>query len=193
MAEPVVAYAPAASVPDAAGVHVQAVAPATHVFAEPAPAPMQRHDHFEPGPFIPPAPESPVIRPQRMPQIEDLPLPAQAQIRAQRGELPAEAPEVKRRTLLERLASFGMSRQDEVGHPAELRHQQVNLPAASGGSSYRTAQPGAVHAEYAKRNATAPAQRPAPQPLDAHGRISQQRAAEEDQLEIPAFLRRQSS
>jgi cell division protein FtsZ len=44
-----------------------------------------------------------------------------------------------------------------------------------------------VHAEYAKRPAT---QRPVA-PLDPHGRA--QPRAEDDQLEIPAFLRRQSN
>ena len=45
--------------------------------------------------------------------------------------------------------------------------------------------PSSVHAEYAKRP---PAPRP-PGPMDAHGRAAPR--AEDDQLEIPAFLRRQ--
>ncbi len=48
-----------------------------------------RQDYHDAGPFIPPAPLMPQ-RAQRMPQIEDLPLPVQHQIRAQRGE-PASA------------------------------------------------------------------------------------------------------
>jgi cell division protein FtsZ len=169
--------------------------------AEPAPAPQH--------PFIPPAAETPVIRPQRMPQIEDLPLPVQNQIRAQRGEMPPEPPaDAKRRTLLERLASFGMSRQDEPGMashhapapgPATERAAPHVLTHAGAPAAYAQPagyapaprpQPSQVHAEYAKR----PAQRYAQPQLDATGRIAQpQRPSEEDHLEIPAFLRRQSS
>jgi cell division protein FtsZ len=176
-------------------VHVQPVAPKPDLFVE---AQQQSHaaimhEQAEPGPFIPPAPESPMIRPQRMPQIDDLPLPAQNQIRAQRGEIPPDQhSEAKRRTLLERLAAFGMSRQEE---PAPMPQPANRLPAAPQASQhYRAAQPNAVHAEYGKRApAPAPASRVHQQSLDQHGRLPQQRSVEEDQLEIPAFLRRQSS
>ncbi|HYP57785.1 MAG TPA: cell division protein FtsZ, partial [Beijerinckia sp.] len=177
-------------------VQVQPVAPQTHHYVEPTRPAAQAEDQFEPGPFIPPAPESPVVRQQRMPQVEDLPLPAQRQIRAQRGELPPEShTDVKRRSLLERLASFGTSRQDEVASPSahrerppQIQHQQV---APQQPQNYRVPQPNNVHAEYGKR-VSAP--RAAQQPLDQHGRPAYQpRQSEEDQLEIPAFLRRQSN
>jgi cell division protein FtsZ len=173
-------------------VHIQPAPPRPHY--EPAPA--QRAQEYAPqsGPFISPAAEQPVRAP-RMPQIEDLPLPVQQQIRAQRGEAPAESPtETRRRTLLERLASFGMSRQDEAQHAPQV----PALPAAP-----RLAQqparpaPAPVHHEYARRPA-APAPAPAPAPrqvqLDPHGRATPVvRSSEDDHLEIPAFLRRQSS
>jgi cell division protein FtsZ len=55
-------------------------------------------------------------------------------------------------------------------------------------------QPNAVHAEYAKRPGASIGQPRAPQlPLDQHGRIAAQPRTEEDHLEIPAFLRRQSN
>jgi cell division protein FtsZ len=122
-----------------------------------------------------------------MPQIEDLPLPVQQQIRAQRGEAPAESPtETRRRTLLERLASFGMSRQDEAQHAPQV----PALPAAP-----RLAQqparlaPAPVHHEYARRPA-APAPAPAPAPrqvqLDPHGRATPVvRSSEDDHLPAP--------
>jgi cell division protein FtsZ len=55
-----------------------------------------------------------------------------------------------------------------------------------------------VHAEFAKRPAApiaAPSAPRAPQlPLDQHGRVqAQTRPSEDDHLEIPAFLRRQSN
>ncbi|MDB5571567.1 MAG: ftsZ, partial [Hyphomicrobiales bacterium] len=89
--------------------------PAPTLFNPPAPQPEPAPHHVG-GPFVPPAPER-AIRPTRMPTVEDLPLPGQNQLRAQRGEGgPAEAVESKRRTLLERLASFGRSSEDA---PAE--------------------------------------------------------------------------
>jgi cell division protein FtsZ len=44
-------------------------------------------------------------------------------------------------------------------------------------------------AEYARRP---PAARPAPQALDQHGRVTPA-SMEDDELEIPAFLRRQAN
>jgi len=53
------------------------------------------------------------------------------------------------------------------------------------------ARPSHVHDEYGRRSA-AP-QRPTQPALDVHGRPANQRSFEDDQLEIPAFLRRQSN
>jgi cell division protein FtsZ len=170
------------------GVRVQEVAPQSRRYVEQA---QQRPaEHFDAGPFVPGPPDSPFVRPQRMPQIDDLPLPAQNQIRARRGELGAAPhPEAKRRSLLERLASFGISRQEEAAASPVPRERQAPL------QGHPQQQPGPVHAEYGKRAQHPPAPQRAPQPaLDAHGRGAYQtRAIEEDQLEIPAFLRRQSS
>jgi cell division protein FtsZ len=125
------------------------------------------------GPFIPPAAEEPLVRPLRMPRVEELPLPAQNQLRAQRPDSTETAThvEAKRRSLLERLASFGMGRheeQDQTPRPAAPPSAAPNQPAG--------------HADYGKRPA------PARQPLDQHGRITPPaRQVEDDQLEIPAF------
>ena len=158
-------------------------------YAEPAPQQARALDHFEPGPFIPGPADSPLVRPQRMPQIDDLPLPAQNQIRAHRGEAPAQPHgEAKRRSLLERLASFGAGRHEEGAPPA-----QHARPAAPRPAQQRPPAPGPVHAEYGKRPQQ-PAPARAPQPQEQHPRVAYQpRTSEEDQLEIPAFLRRQSS
>ncbi|HUI19953.1 MAG TPA: cell division protein FtsZ [Methylocella sp.] len=175
-------------------VHIQEVPQQSRHYAEQAQQP-RSNDHFEAGPFVPAAPDSPVVRPQRMPQIDDLPLPAQNQIRAQRGELAEPHPESKRRSLLERLASFGVSRQEGAASAARERQAPTSRPQPPQGQVYRQPQPNPVHAEYAKRaqHPQAPQRIPQP-PVDAHGRGAYQtRALEEDQLEIPAFLRRQSS
>ncbi len=92
------------------GVHLQPARAPAPQYVEPEPAQLPEPEPFDAGPFIPPAAESPVVRTQRMPQIEDLPMPAQKQIRAQHAE-PIDTPH--RKTLLERLAAFGVSRHDE--------------------------------------------------------------------------------
>src|SRR5262249_46036990 len=71
-------------------------------------------------PFIPPQAERPAVRPPRMPRIDELPMPAQAQIRARQAE-PAEAPQKPRVSLLQRLASVGLGRREEEEAPAEVR------------------------------------------------------------------------
>jgi cell division protein FtsZ len=202
-AETVVAQAPQSYTPApvpmmARGVQVQPAAPQNHHFVEPAAAPQQEIENYARGPFIPPAPESPMVRAQRMPQIDDLPMPAQKQIRAQRGDLQEPVHEVKRRTLLERLAAFGVSRQED---PAASMHElppkmpTQALPAARPGqiapAQSNSGQPNSIHAEYSKRPMHQG--RHMQQPLDPQGRMIPPRSAEEDQLEIPAFLRRQSN
>ena len=152
-------------------------------YAEPQMQPAQEDHPVHQGHFIPPVAEQP-IRAPRMHTIDDLPLPAQNQLRAQRGQ-PTETPDTKRRTLLDRLAAFGMSRQEAPQAP-EAPRQAASAPMAP-----RSAAPSPVHAEYAKRP-VAPVQPQAavePQPRMA----PPVRNSEEDQLEIPAFLRRQAN
>ncbi|HEV7260877.1 MAG TPA: cell division protein FtsZ [Bosea sp. (in: a-proteobacteria)] len=141
--------------------------------------------------FIPPMPERSVVRPTRMPRIEDLPMPAQNQIAANRGVQPAPAApspvDQKRMSLMQRLASVGFGRKDEEmqeQQPAPVRQAPVApaIPQA----------PSAAHAEYMRRPA-APAARPAQGQLDQLGRTAPNRSSEEDHLEIPAFLRRQAN
>jgi cell division protein FtsZ len=150
----------------------------------PAPEPAPQHAA---GPFVPPRPAVAVARAPRMPQIQDLPLPAQAQLRA-REEQPAEpAGDSKRMTLLRRLATvgFGGRREDvEAASPAPMRAPAAPIPQA------------AAPADYAKRAPVQapPAYRPAQGNLDPQGRVAPQaRMMDDDQLEIPAFLRRQAN
>jgi cell division protein FtsZ len=169
------------------GVHLQPVRPQAPQYVDPAPVSVEDHEHFEAGPFIPPAADSPVLRPQRMPQIEDFPVPAQKQIRQQRGE-PQSGPH--RKTLLERLAAFGVSRNEDP-RPAAAPMREPAPRAVT--PPPRLAPPSSVHAEYGKRVAQ-PSPRQMQAPLDTHPiRAAPPRVAEEEQLEIPAFLRRQSN
>jgi len=177
--------APQAYAPHHGDVRVQRVQP--QAYPEPAPAPVRRAEAPVQAAFVPPAPEQP-LRAPRMPPIEEFPEPGQALMRARQYPV-AEAPaaETRRRTLMERLAAFGMSRAEE--HAAEPQAPRIAAPQPQAQRTYppRQPSPSPVHAEYAKRPAT---QRPAA-PLDPHGRALPR--AEDDQLEIPAFLRRQSN
>jgi len=157
-----------------------------------------------PQAFVPPVPERPPVRP-RMPRIEELPLPAQNQLRASRGDAPERAsPEKRRTSLLQRLAAVGLGRREEdeveeapppaprITAPIPPRPAPVPRPIEPRAAmpESRVPAPEPV-SEYAKRPA---APRPAPQGLDHHGRPAPvHNSIDEDQLEIPAFLRRQAN
>ncbi len=139
--------------------------------------------------FIPPSPDR-AGRGRTMPRIEDLPLPAQNELRAVRGEsTSADNPEKRRIGLLQRLASVGLGRRDETGEgdgPADgQRPLQSDQRPRPGAGRPIDSRPDPV-SEYAKR--------PVHQALDPHGRQAPvNNSPEEDQLEIPAFLRRQAT
>ena len=185
-----------------ADVAIRPVAP-RQAYAEPmveAPRMQQPEPQPQPAAFIPPRAEE-VLRPPRMPRVDELPVPGQRiveqhQQRVQPQPQPqqyAPAPEKKRVTLMERLANAGLVRrndepQAQAAPAPRLPQQQAYAPQPQA--------PTAVHQDYGKRPQN-PAPMPrAPQPgsLDPHGRPApQQRGYEDDHLEIPAFLRRQSS
>jgi cell division protein FtsZ len=140
----------------------------------------------EPQEFIPPAPERPASRGPRMPRLDELPVPAQNEIRAHRGELPPTEHPGRRKSLLERIASVGLGRREQAKEeetaaprPAPIMPQAVERLA---GRPMPRQEP---VSEYAKRAA--------PQGLDQHGRQTPvHNQSDEDHLEIPAFLRRQA-
>jgi cell division protein FtsZ len=128
------------------------------------------------GPFIPPQAERPA-RTARMPRIDELPLPGQNEMRASRGELPPQAtPEKKRMSLLQRLAHVGIGRSEPEQAEAAEPAPRLRPEPRSG----ERRPPDAV-SEYVRR--------PTARSLDLD---SARRAADEDELEIPAFLRRQA-
>jgi cell division protein FtsZ len=134
------------------------------------------------------------MRPTRMPRVEDLPMPAQNQLRATRGEVDASAShDHKRMTLLQRLATVGFGRKDEpAGQATAPAEKSPGLPRATAEGAQRPPV-SPVHAEYAKRP-TPPTFRPAQGSLDSHGRPqAQSKSLDDEQLEIPAFLRRQTN
>ncbi|MGH6725841.1 MAG: cell division protein FtsZ [Pseudolabrys sp.] len=157
---------------------------------EPAPGEAAQAEPPMPKTFIPPAPERVAVRAPRMPRIDELPLPAQNEIKAQRGELGDDHPEKRRMSLMERLASVGLGRRsDEVEPPRAPRTAQA-LPQFERPprptARKPEGRPDDPVSEYARRSG--------PQGLDPHGRPAPvHNSAEEDQLDIPAFLRRQAN
>ncbi|NGX98763.1 MAG: cell division protein FtsZ, partial [Candidatus Afipia apatlaquensis] len=188
--------APAPMQPAAYGdVSVRPIPPKPSLFPD-HDEPMNLQEAAPPASFIPQPAERMPLRAPRMPQFEELPVPAQNQIRQARGETAEEHPPQKRASLLQRLANVGLGRRDEETEPPIAarasgpampsmpplpeRKPQRPVPAEFGG-------PGAPVSEYARR--------PAPQGLDSHGRPAPAapQGGGEDHLDIPAFLRRQAN
>ncbi|HET7191573.1 MAG TPA: cell division protein FtsZ [Pseudolabrys sp.] len=146
-----------------------------------------------PAAFIPPAPERMMARTPRMPRIDELPIPAQNEIRAQRGELADDHPEKRRMSLMQRLASVGLGRRAEAEGPAAAPMPrtarpmpQFERPQQRPTARHPEGRPADPVSEYARRAA--------PHGLDPHGRNAPvHNSGEEDQLDIPAFLRRQAN
>ncbi|MGU3465698.1 cell division protein FtsZ [Methylobacterium sp. C33D] len=180
---------------------VQARAAAPFVPA-PAPQRVEAAPAVEAGPFVPPRPAAPtgtpLARAPRMPQIHELPPIAQTQIMANRAAEEA-APESKRTSLLRRLATvgFGGRREDMDGAPA-ARPASPAAPqphmAQPHMAQHHMAQPHVPPAPRAPAAPAVPQYRPAQGNLDGQGRVApQSRMMDDDQLEIPAFLRRQAN
>ncbi len=167
-------------------VELQPVAPVAIDFPEPIASRREHED--ESAPFIPPAPEQPVVRAPRMPQIEDLPPVVQNQLRVMRErerEGQAAVSEPRRRSLLEKLAAFGITRHDE--EPA-VKSVGPTLPPVTA----QRPQPAAVtHADFGRPQPRPQPQRATSAALDLQARPTHRPpVTEDDHLDIPAFLRR---
>jgi cell division protein FtsZ len=158
-----------------------------------------------PETFIPQAAERAPLRTPRMPKFEELPMPAQAEIRQARGDTRGDRADSqvrsdiaeddhpqKRMSLLQRLANVGLGRRDdEMEPPVAGRSAGPSMPPLPDRKPQRSvAQQIAANepvSEYARR--------PAPQGLDVHGRPAPVAPAPQgdDHLDIPAFLRRQAN
>jgi cell division protein FtsZ len=162
-----------------------------------------------PETFIPQAAERAPLRTPRMPKFEELPMPAQAEIRQARGDnrgdtrgdrvdsqvrsdVAEDDHPQKRMSLLQRLANVGLGRRDDdMEPPVAGRSGGPSMPPLPDRKPQRSvAQQIATNdpvSEYARR--------PAPQGLDTHGRPAPVAPAPQgdDHLDIPAFLRRQAN
>jgi cell division protein FtsZ len=178
-------------------VTVRAIAQKPSLFPDHSEAPRAAAEEpAAPETFIPPAAERAPARTPRMPKFEELPMTAQAEIRQARGGEPEEEhPQKARLSLLQRLANVGLGRRDEENEPPvsgrpsapAMTHMPPlpeRRPQRSVAQQIATNDP---VSEYAKRQA--------PQGLDMHGRPASVAPAPQgdDHLDIPAFLRRQST
>ncbi len=182
-------------------VTIRPMQPKPSLFPEPA-SHQPPNDPPAPRTFIPPAPDRPAGRP-RMPRIDELPIPGQKELRAKRGEpMETEHPEKRRGGLLRRLAAVGLGRRETeepeapsnvrpvrpMPRPAERPAVAAPRPAASRPPEPRGPEPRGPEpvSEYARR--------PAHHGLDPHGRQAPvHNSGDDDQLDIPAFLRRQAN
>jgi cell division protein FtsZ len=169
------------------------------------PQPADVVEPAQPQHFIPPAAEAPAST--RMPRVEDFPMVAQREIQAQRGEEPHAEEDRGPMSLLRRLAHVGLGRREEEAAAAPQPPQARTAPAQMPRAPQPQGQPrpaqapqpvpqAAVRPQAPRPAAPAPAEayRPRQAELDPHGRVAPREARhEDDQLEIPAFLRRQAN
>jgi cell division protein FtsZ len=174
-------------------VTVRPIAQKPTLFPDPEVARPPAAESAPPENFIPQAAERAPSRAPRMPKFEDLPMPAQNEIRQARGEIEDDHPQKAKMSLLQRLANVGLGRRDEESEPPIAARASEpampSMPPLPERKPQRTvAQQIATHgpvSEYAPRQA--------PQGLDIHGRPAPvaSTAQGDDHLDIPAFLRRQ--
>jgi cell division protein FtsZ len=170
----------AAALSDGDGVSIRPMAAKPGFVEAPGNQPAPAVAAAVPKAFIPPQPERPMSRTApRMPTFEELPLPGQAEYRARHGGASdTEHPEKRRMTLLQRLAAVGLGRrEDEIDGRADGRPADLGLRGPAG----RTEPRGPDSIKQAP-------------PLDMRGRtLPLPSQPDDDQLDIPAFLRRQAN
>ena len=175
-------------------VTVRPIAQKPSLFPDPEVKRAEPEEAMMPETFIPQAAERPTSRTQRMPKFEDLPMPAQAEIRQARGEAAEEEhPQKARLSLLQRLANVGLGRRDEEAEPPiAARASGPSMPPLP---ERKPAKRSVAEQIAANEPVSEYARRPAPQGLDSHGRPAPVAAPPQgdDHLDIPAFLRRQAN
>ena len=152
--------------------------------------PMELHEPAPPASFIPQPAERMPMRAPRMPDFDDLPMPAQNEIRRARGETAEDHPQKARTSLLQRLANVGLGRRDEDNEPPIAA--RASGPAMPPMPTRKPPRP--IPPEYGGDPVSEYGRRPAPQGLDSHGRPAPLASqGSDDHLDIPAFLRRQAN
>src|SRR5580700_893391 len=193
-----IAAAVAPEVPQSASygdVTVRPIAQKPSLFPDRDVARVETHEAATPETFIPQAAERAPTRAPRMPKFEDLPMPAQNEIRQARGEVDEEHPQKTRMSLLQRLANVGLGRRDEETEPPIAARASGPAMAPMPPLPERKPQRSVAQQIAAAEPVSEYARRPAPQGLDAHGRPAPVASMPQgdDHLDIPAFLRRQAT
>jgi len=188
--------APLAPAPQPASygdVTVRPIAQKPTLFPDHDVAPVSAAEPATPETFIPQAAERPPARAPRMPKFEELPMPAQNEIRQARGEVEEEHPQKSRMSLLQRLANVGLGRRDEETEPPIAARASGPAMAPLPPLPERKPQRSVAQQIASQEPVSEYARRPAPQGLDVHGRPAPVAPAPQgdDHLDIPAFLRRQ--
>jgi cell division protein FtsZ len=176
-------------------VTVRPIAQKPSLFPDHDVAHVEAHQPATPETFIPQAPERPPGRTPRMPKFEDLPMPAQNEIRQARGEVDEEHPQKTRMSLLQRLANVGLGRRDEETEPPISARASGPAMPPMPPLPERKPQRSVAQQIAANEPVSEYARRPAPQGLDAHGRSAPVASTPQgdDHLDIPAFLRRKTN
>ena len=174
-------------------VTVRPIAQKPTLFPDPEVATVPAPEAAPPETFIPQAAERAPLRAPRMPKFEELPMPAQNEIRQARGDSEEDHPQKTRMSLLQRLANVGLGRRDDESEPPiAARASGPAMPAMPALPDRKPQR--SVAEQMANRPPVSEyAPRQAPQGLDVHGRPAPVAAAPQgdDHLDIPAFLRRQ--
>ncbi|WP_436637877.1 cell division protein FtsZ [Microbaculum sp. FT89] len=180
---PAPAPAPAPMAARDPGVQISRMEPPAAPAMQPVEAPVAEDTHAGYGdPFVPPVASHPERRQPRMPRIEDFPLIAQKEMRAKSGSGDHGAHESRRPGLLQRLASVGLGRREDSEESGTVQQPMV-VPHAD-------EEPVSEYARRPQRPAHPEQPKHAPQVANAPRRPS---SIDDDQYEIPAFLRRQAN
>ena len=179
-------------------VTIRPMQPKPSLFPDTMAGPSPTAEPLAPAAFIPPAPERTGRQPpRRMPGFDELPVPAQNELRMKRGDAPPpEHPEKRRMGLLQRLAAVGLGgRREEAPEPPPNVRPAPARPAVQRPPERMPARPAPRPPEPRAPEPISEYARRAPyQGLDQHGRQAPvHNSVEEDQLDIPAFLRRQAN
>jgi cell division protein FtsZ len=144
---------------------------------------------------MPPLPEAPA----RIPRVEDFPPVAQRQIEAHKRAAQPQAHHEDRgpMSLLRRLAGVGLGRREEASAEPHRQPPPVQRPATRQAQPQQRQMPpqprAAVPGARAQAKTEQPPYRPQQGDLDPHGRAVPAQRPLDDELEIPAFLRRQAN
>ena len=160
-------------------------------------APPPQKPALAPKPSFQPEPPSTIQRPvRRMPSVEELPIVAQKEIKARAGETQATGIEAQKRKVgfLERLAGVARSRK-------ETDDQMVTKLEPDFGQepSFAEAPAPSPRGVRIERPRSEEPVRAVPKPVEAQSRVpavdfdSSGESHDEDDLEIPAFLRRRAN